>query len=344
MASIRSIAAKTNTSPATVSRALNNHPEVEHGTRQRVLEAAREAGYLPNVARGPESMTVAVMQTSPSGFYEYDAMLVRGLIRSLGDHKLSIVWLDMFRDKMKQESFGQFFHRRGVRGVVLRAFGDSRQIVEQVADAGVKLIAIGEKFDRPEINWVRINARKESQRAVEHLIEMGHKRLAIVTHERPTSDHADRKLGYREALDAAGIAYDEHLVVRSTPSPDAGAAAMNRLLSLPQPPTGVYITDPPTTLGAIYRCHELGIRIPADLSIIGFDDDRVRQTTWPKYSAVLQNTTQLGADAGTWMARHLAGQTQEPLQMEFQASFEVLNSTGRPPPKAIRVLPDGTRT
>jgi len=119
--------------------------------------------------------------------------------------------------------------------------------------------------------------------------------------------------------------------------------SLNRLLSLPRPPTGVYYADPLACIGAMTRAHELGVRIPEDLSIIGFDDADIRFRVWPTLTAVCQNASQLGFEAALWLTRKLAGRDAGPLRERAPGFFEVHGSTGRPTRNVVRVLPDGAR-
>jgi DNA-binding LacI/PurR family transcriptional regulator len=343
MASLKAIATRAKISMATASRALNDHAEVDPRTRERVLQAAQDLGYRLPAERKLDTCAIGLVQATRSGFWDYDALIMRGMIEAGNQNRFDVTWVDMSRDKADTESYTQFFRRKGLRGVVLRSFGDSKHVVEAIANEGFPAVAIGEKFDKTTINWLRINGVSASAHAVSHLISLGHRRIALVMHSRPTLDHADRATGYRKAMAAGGLEVDEDLILSIPVSPQAGAAAMNRLLALPQPPTAVYITDPEVTVGAINRCHELQLRVPEDLSIVGFDDGLVRRSTWPRFAAVCQETWRLGAEASSWLAKKLAGLNPPPLAMELEAHFEVLQSTGVPPAKPVRVLPDGTR-
>jgi len=343
MASLKAIATKARISMATASRALNDHAEVDPRTRERVLQVAQDLGYRTPSERKVDAGGIGLVQATRSGFYDYDALILKGMIDAGSQCRFDVTWIDMARDKVDSESYTQFFRRKGIRGVVLRAFGDSRHVVESIASEGFPSVAIGEKFDGPDISWLRISGLTASRHAVEHLIALGHKRIALVMHSRPTADHADRAAGYRAAMAGAGLDVREDDVLSIPVGPTAGAVAINRLLSMPVPPTAVYITDPEVTVGAINRCHDLQIRIPDDLSIVGFDDGQIRRTTWPRFAAVCQESWRLGAEASAWLSRQLSGSNQPPLAMELEAHFEVLQSTGVPPVKQIRVLPDGTR-
>jgi DNA-binding LacI/PurR family transcriptional regulator len=343
MASLKTIAARAKISMATASRAMNDHAEVDPRTRERVLRVAEDLGYRTPAERKIDAGSIGLVQATRSGFYDYDALVMRGMIEAGTQNRFDVTWIDLSRDKTDSESYSQFFRRKNIRGVVLRSFGDSRHVVESITAEGFPAVAIGEKFDEPDINWIRINGVNASRHAIEHLIALGHKQIALVMHSRPTADHADRRLGFRTAMQAAGIDINESFLLSIPVGPQAGAVAINRLLALPTPPTAIYFTDPEVTVGAINRCHELQIRIPEDLSIVGFDDGHVRRTTWPRFAAVCQETWTLGSEASAWLSKKMAGLDPAPLANELEAHFEVLQSTGVPPTKQIRVLPDGTR-
>ncbi|MBL8759016.1 MAG: substrate-binding domain-containing protein, partial [Phycisphaerae bacterium] len=129
----------------------------------------------------------------------------------------------------------------------------------------------------------------------------------------------------------------------TTASMEGGARAMTRLLGMPNPPTAVYLTDPMAMLGAIRRCQELSVRLPADLSLVGFDDSDVRKHVWPPVTAVCQDAEMIGYEASLWLTRRLSGRAEESIRMVRQTMLDIGRTTGAPPANPVRVLPDGTR-
>lgn len=187
-------------------------------------------------------------------------------------------------------------------------------------------------------------------RAVRHLIDLGHRRIALIVHSVADSDHADRRGAYEAALKEAGIPLDPEIVIVNYASADNGASAITRLMGLPRPPTGVFITDPLATIGALRRCLEMAIKVPSELSVVGFDDSDVRLHTFPTCTAVVQDARMLGMEAARWLARVTSSETNESppqpverLQMVRQTRLEVNRTTAPPPREAVRVLSDGSR-
>ena len=342
MATVRKIAKAMRVSAATVSRALNNHPEVSADTREKVLKVANEVGYFGAVSKR-NTTYIGLVYTSDTRFYEFDAVLMSGILRGVGEQRFDVAIINLERDKAEGETYTQFFMRKGVRGVILRTVTRSRHICRAIAQEGFPHVVVADHFENPNVNYVRFDSRDDSRRAVEHLISLGHRRIALAVHAVADSDHAARAEGYHEAITAAGLKPDPELVVSMLADLDGGKSTINRLMSSPNPPTAIYFTDPLACVGALSRAHVMKLRVPDDLSIVGFDDGDMRFRTWPELTAVCQNAAQLGFEASLWLTRKLAGIENESIRKDMSTSFEVHETTGPPPPRPVRVLPNGTR-
>lgn len=329
-------------SVATVSRALNNHPEISSETRDRVLRAANELGYQSSVGKRVTT-NVGLVFTCDMPFSDFDGLLLSGMLRGLGERRFDLTLLNIERDKAESETFSQFFIRKGIRGAILRTDSHSRGACEAIAAEGFPSVVVADRFDAPGVNFIYSDSHPDSRRAIDHLVDLGHTRIAFVMNNIPDRDHGDRLMGYLEGLKAAGIAEDSRLVVRIGADLTGGRASLNRLLSLPEPPTAVYYADGLACLGAMCRARELGVEIPRDLSVVGFDDGDQRFRVWPQMTAVCQNAAQIGFEAALWLTRTLSGQEERPLRKQSTTTFEVYGTTGHPPAHAVRILPDGTR-
>jgi DNA-binding LacI/PurR family transcriptional regulator len=342
MATVRKIAKAMQVSAATVSRALNNHPEVSPDTREKVLKVANEVGYFGAVGKRVTTY-IGLVYTSDTRFYEFDAVLMSGILRGVGEQRFDISIINLERDKSDAETYTQFFMRKGVRGVILRTVTRSRHICRAIAEEGFPHVVVADHFEHPGVNYVRYDSREDSRRAVEHLVSLGHRRIALAVHEVADSDHAARVEGYHEALAANGISPDPELVISMLADLDGGKSTINRLMSSTNPPTAIYFTDPLACVGALGRAHEMGLHIPNDLSIVGFDDGDMRFRTWPALTSVCQNAAQLGFEASLWLTRKLGGIETGSIRKDMSTFFEVHETTGPPPPRPVRVLPNGTR-
>lgn len=343
MSSVRAIADELGISVATVSRALNNHPGVSDGTRKRVLQTADKSGYRPSVGRKPTNVIGLAYPGEPvkADFGAFEAALLAGILEGVSERRYDLTFINIHRDKHRDETFGQFFDRKGMRGVLVRSLDDST-VANQIAEEGFPMVQVADRSDRADVNYIDSDSRLTSQQAVEHLLGLGHKRIGLAIHRVSDSDHRDREAGYRDALASAGIAVEDSMIVRAEASPEGGAMMLIRLLEQENPPTAIYFTNPLSTVGALHRCLQLGIRVPKDLSIVGFDDSDIRLRTFPQFTAVCQDAKSLGIESARWLTRVLNNETSGSFREIRPTTLSIQESTAFPPVAAIR-LEDSAR-
>ncbi|MBY0112586.1 MAG: LacI family transcriptional regulator [Phycisphaerales bacterium] len=351
MSNVRQIASKAGVSIATVSRSLNNHPNVDPATRQRVFEAAASVGYSKaNSLRTGASTVIALAYAGDvvrADYGGFESAMLAGILRGVNERRFDVCVLSLHRDLAPGESYARLLDRKKIAGTILRVFEDSRHVAEQLAGTGLPSVVVADRYAPTSgVNYICCESRIDSRRAVQHLIDLGHRRIALGVHSVRDTDHVDRRNGYEDALRENAIPLDHSLVSEIVASPEGGAGLITRLMSSSEPPTAVYFTDPMATIGALRRCLELGIRVPQDLSIVGFDDSDTRRHTFPSFTAVVQDAEMLGFEAARWLTRRLANPGDgalQTLQVARQTRLEINQTTGRPPKEMCRVLPDGTR-
>jgi DNA-binding LacI/PurR family transcriptional regulator len=344
--SVRDIAKRAKVSVATVSRALNNHPNVDPATRDLIVSIANRTGYTPGVGKRITTVIGLVYPTEPvkADYGSFDAALLAGILRGVNEQKFDVKLVNLQRDKSPEESYTQFFMRKGLRGVILRTFESTRSICRAIGEEGFPAVVVADRFDDPKINFICCDSRDDSRRAVEHLINLGHRNIACAVHNVPDTDHRDRREGYVQAHREHDLVPDPSLTLEIVASFEGGAFAINRIMGHPRPPTAIFFTDPLATLGAMRRCQELEISIPGELSIVGFDDSDIRHHTWPPFTAVCQDARMIGEEAALWLTRSLQGQAERQMRM-VRATMLEINSTTAPQRRTqFRVLPDGTRS
>ena len=351
MASVREIARKTGLSAATVSRALKAHPDVSDETRTLVFCEAQRSGYFNEEKCGGKSPAAIQRHCSSIGYvvpgdsklYDYDWLLMDGVIEGLRQSRLDLRVIDLQRNKSHNESYTQFFTRSGLQGIVIRSALLHQAQTQEILDEEFPCVVVARKFENhPNVNFVWCDSGPETASAVEHLADLGHKRLALVVHRRPGSDHMDRQRGFMEACEARGIEFDSRMVIKIHANIEGGKTTFNRLMSLVDHPTAIVFTDPLTAMGALIRAQEVGLRIPDDLSIVGFDDGNQRHRVYPTLTAICQDTHEIGLEAGIWLGQKVNGQTTKPLRKVLHASLEINQTTGVPPKDSVRLAPNGT--
>lgn len=343
---IRKVAKDANVSIATVSRVMNQQPGVSDAVRRRVLEAVNRCGYVASVGKRATSF-LALAYTGPDSLESpFDAAILAGAYEAMEGTNLSLVLLNLHREKMADESYTQYFARRGVRGVLLRTTYATRDTCERIAGEQFPSIVISERFDASNVNYVRCDSFTSTYRGVEHLIGLGHQRIAFAVADIiQDSDHADRLTAYQRAMHDHGLEIQDRWCFQLVASRTAGAQVVRSLMSMPQRPTAIVFADPLVALGGTLECHRLGVNIPGDLSILGFDDADIRFYTYPTMSAICQDARHLGAHAFRALTRltQQEGAATTAIREEFPTWLEINHSTGSPPATDDRVLPDGTR-
>lgn len=328
MGSVRQIARSVGVSPATVSRVINSDPRVAPAVRKRVLDAANSARYVARVGRRPTTNVAFVFTSQQSIGSPYDNALLQGISEGIEQAGMDLLILNAVRSRMPHESYTQMFMRRGVRGVVLRATAESHAACEQIAGEGFPAVVVGERFSSPRVSFVHAESRPASRTAAEHLIDLGHRRIAVCVNGVPDSDHADRLAGFRDALQAAGLPFDDRLVFQAWAGRESGAQVVRQIASMSRPPTALFATDPMTAVGAIHEARHLGLRVPDDLSVVGFDDADLRFVVWPAMTAVCQDAVGIGRAAFEVLHQLIErpGQPTAPRRV-LQTWFEVHGST-----------------
>lgn len=331
MSSVRKIAKQAGVSITTVSRALNNDASVNAATRERVLSIANRTGYVASVGRRVTTNIGFAYTGEQTIGHPYDSAVLEGVACGVDEKRFDVVIVNIPRDKRTDETFTQFFMRKGVRGVVLRTMAHGRDMCREIAAEGFPHIVISERFDDdPNVNCIDCESKTVSTQAVEYLISLGHRQIAFGVHNIADRDHNDRLEGYREALVKNGIDIREDYIFRQPYTLAGGGTIMRLLMSMSDRPTAVYFADPMLGIGAVKMAHQIGVRIPEDISIIGFDDTDSRFAVHPTLTAVCQDARALGAQASQTLTRRIVDSINDPIQLTSSAFFEVNQSTAPP--------------
>jgi DNA-binding LacI/PurR family transcriptional regulator len=343
MSSIRLVAEQAGVSIATVSRVINGRSNVAPELRERVLDAVNKCGYAPTVGRRGEA-SIALVYAGPLTLGSpYDAACLDGLVTAMLETDFDFKIINLRRDKSPDESFSQFFMRKGVRGAIVRCTSADRDVPHQLATEGFPAVVLGDHFSDPNLLFAYNDSRAASIEGVEHLISLGHVRIAFAASDHDDGDHIDRLDAYRETLTAHRL-FDEKLVYRIPPHRLDGAKLLRKMMSMPHPPTAIFIADPLAAEGTINEAHRLGVQIPSDLSVLGFDDTGTRNAVYPRMTAICQDSRELGRLAFELLARRCSENgSMDRSHACGQAWLEINHTTGSAPEKRVRILPNGDR-
>ena len=342
MTTIRRVAQKAGVSIATVSRVVNGSTAVAPELRDRVLDAVSRCGYAPTIGRR-SAASIALVYTGPfSVGSPYDAACLDGIVSAMleSDYDLKITHLR--RDKSFKETYSQFFFRKGIRGAIIRSTSADRDVAQQIGDEGFPAVVLGDRFEHRRLAFAYNESGDASAEGIEHLISLGHRRIAFAANDTDDGDHLDRLEAYRNTMSLHGIS-DPQLEFRVPAHRLDGAQLMRKMMSLAVPPTAVFIADPLTACGAINEARKLGLRIPEEMSILGFDDSDSRFSVEPTMTAICQNSSELGRLAFEMLIERCEGEWSETTGEPGRAWLEINHTTARVPARPVRIMPNGER-
>lgn len=314
-------------SAPTVSRVLNGHAGVALATRQRVEAVLREHGYR---RRGNEPAAIIELV-----FHALESLwaleIIQGVEQVAREHELAVVLTEMQGRLTPGRAWTEQVLARRPTGVIAVFSELTVQQQSQLAVRSIPLVVLdptGEPLHQtPSVgatNW------SGGMAATRHLLDLGHHRIAMLSGPTQWPCCRARLDGYRAAMDAAGVPVDPDLVRVSTLYVEGGLRDGTELLRLPDPPTAIFTANDLQALGVYEAARRAGLRIPDDLSVVGFDDLSFTQWAGPPMTTVRQPLVQMGAAAARMIIALADGQRLEQHRVELATTLVVRESTAPP--------------
>ncbi|MEX0277886.1 MAG: LacI family DNA-binding transcriptional regulator [Ruegeria sp.] len=325
-------------SQTTVSRALNGYPEVNEGTRIRVQTAADKYGYRPNIrAKGlatGRSMVIGHVIPTSSRHEMVNPIFgdfVAGAARTYAENNYDMMFTHA-PDTSIEESYRSLFTRGAVDGVVLQGPKVNEPRITVLAEMDVPFIVHGRStgIDEP-YDWIDVNNQRSFERATQHLIDLGHRRIALIN-GLEEMDFAQRRLnGYLTALEKAGIDPDPTLMRSSEMTEIYGYQTACDMLSLENPPTAILASSIISAIGVRRALEENGLKMGRDISVIAHDDElsymRNGQDV-PIFTATRSSVRHAGELAAEMLIERINAPNDPPKSRLLEAELVVGNSTG----------------
>jgi LacI family transcriptional regulator len=329
------IARLAGVSPATVSRVLTGSVPVAAETAAEVRKAVAQLGYRPNLnaqelVRG-RSMAIGVLTQHPAS--PYYGEIVRGIELGLEGTEYHAISASGYWDAELERAALELLLARRVDGLLVLG-GRLPDAALAAANEHTPLVAVGRGFRGHADHRLRIDNRVGAAEATRHLLELGHRRIAHVSGDLGHEDAGARLQGYRDALAAAGIAEDPALVVGGVFETGAGEAAVEQLLAAGVAFTAVFAASDQLAAGVQLGLYRRGLRVPDDVSLIGFDDAPSSEFATPPLTTVRQDVHEIGIAAAEGLLRLLAG--ERAALPVFRTRLVVRETTARPVAGASR--------
>lgn len=332
-ATLEDVASAAGVSKATVSKALNGRDDVSAATRERVLSAVAALDYRSTTApgRGTARRALAVVFDIPASPYILNVL--QGVLASATDGKLDLLTrLAPDRSVRTQRAVAREWvadqRAAGVVGIVGLTLSEPDALIDASADADVPFVMV-DPVDTLHERMVSIGSSNwaGARTAADHLLALGHRRIAWIGGPEASYPARDRYYGYQAALDAAGLETDPELVRIGPFDVAAGARHARDLLALPHPPTAIMAADDELAVGVLAAARELGVRVPEQLSVTGFDDTPQAAWTTPSLTTVHQHLDGMGRMAVQTALAMAGGRMPASRHVELATSLTVRDTT-----------------
>ena len=327
--SIKDIARLARVSHPTVSRALQNSPLVNPQTAAKIRKIADEAGYRASaVARGlvtRRTRTIGLVVTTVAD--PFASEVVCGVEQTANDHGYSVFLADSNADPVREKKVVQALAERRVDGIIVTSSRVGALYLPLLKEMLVPIVLVNDQYPGAFVHSVMIANFDGMRAAAEHLIGLGHRRIAYLGDQLGYQSDVERLAGYRAALDAAGIEAMPELVVHGDGKAEAAMEAMEKLLGLGEPPTAVCCYNDMSALGAMRQIRAHGLRVPDDISVVGFDDLFFAPYTQPPLTTVRQPMRRMGKLAMESLFTLMSG-AESVAQIKVDAELIVRETTG----------------
>ncbi len=339
MVKIIDVAREAGTSPATVSRVLNKNERVDPELVRRVVSAAARLGYRPNalarnLRRQRTNMWLLIISDIENSFFTSVARGVEDVAQRNG---FSVVLCNADEDESKETQYVDLAASELAAGVILSPHSALTR-VERLASRSIPLVVIDRSLNTP-VDFVTSDSRGGARAATEHLVQQGWRRPACVTGPKSAETAELRRLGYEDALEAAGIRTKR--VVHEPFNVDGGRAGAARLLARSKPPDALFAANSALALGVLEELRARGLRPGSEVGLITFDDMPWAGFTDPPISVVSQPAYQVGARAAEMLVGRISGSLQgKPRNVVLETELVVRESSRR----AVPVQPLADRT
>ena len=332
-ATIQDVARLANVSVATVSRVLNNSSAVRPSTREHVLKAIEELDYTPNLSarRLKTGRTLSIGVFLPFLTLPSYSERLRGVQKALADTIYDLVLVSAETPDHIDVCVANLLHSSRVDGAIVVSINLTPKHVEQFQQTGTSVVLVDSYY--PPLNRVYVDDTAGGQQATQHLISLGHRKIGFL------SDYLDnpfnfvgmrhRYEGYRHALKEAGLPFHQAYCQHGQLGGREAFQKAKNLLTLADRPTAIFAASDTHAVGVLKAAHELGIRVPEELSVVGYDD--IRDAEYLNLTTIKQYLFKMGLEATQLLLSSLEDPSAPTREIRLQTELVVRGTTGPSP-------------
>jgi len=329
MVTIKDVARAAGVSPSTVSRALNDSPLIREETKARIRRIAAELGYERNeLARGlVMGSSQALGLLIPDITNPFFAEITRGVGEAAHAQGYGVILCNTEGDPEREWSYIRLLKRKRVDGLILTSVTVETPYLKDLARSKTPFVLVSRSSRIVKAPYVGVDDRLGGRLAVEHLVELGHQRIGFIGGQPDVQSCIDRLEAFKEVLSERGLPLRKGWVVFSDFTQAAGYKAGLRILRRRTRPTAIFAANDVTALGVLQAAEELGLRVPDDLSLVGYDDISYAALPRIELTTVAQPSFEMGKIAAEWLLSVIGGKRRRPLHRLLKPRLVVRRTT-----------------
>jgi LacI family transcriptional regulator len=340
MVTIRDVAKRAGVAPITVSRVINDSGKVSSQTRERVTKAVDELGYVPNrLARSlrlQRTNTLALVVTDITN--PFWTTVVRGVEDAAQDAGFTVILCNTDESEAKQKRYLSVLCQKQVDGILLVPARSTDELVAWIQKRDTPVVILDRRIGSSQVDVVRGDSEKGAALLVQHLVSLGHRRIAALSGPQEVSTAADRVNGYRRALQEAGLAVRQEWIRHGAFSIPSGYEMAQRVFQTSPRPTALFAVNNFIAVGAMRALRDAGLDVPADMSVVAFDDLMSDLLIEPFLTVVDQPSYEMGQRGAELLLARLSGSApKERREIVLPIKLTVRRSSDRPPAREAAV-------
>jgi len=330
---IKDLARKLNISSSTVSRALQDHPDIKPETKKTVKTLARQLHYEPDTVaqslRNRKTNTIGVI--IPNFLHYFFSAVISGIESIAIDSGYNVMVCQSNDSYLKERSIVKSFLANKIDGLLVAVSHETMDFehFEILKERGIPLIFFDRDCECILGPKIMVTDKEGAFDAVEHLISVGCKRVAFIRGPDNLSISKRRYQGYLDALEMHNLPIDDDLIVQTDFSCESTQKCTKRLINLKQPPDGIFVISDPDAVVVIQILKDHGIKIPHDIAIVGYGNDNVAQIIEPSLTTVSQNPLEIGQIAANLFLKEVKNDKESSIPQTFflKTKLIIRNST-----------------
>ncbi|MCU6432371.1 LacI family transcriptional regulator [Undibacterium sp. Jales W-56] len=333
MATMKQVAEKARVSTTTVSHVINNTRVVSEDARERVLSVIQELRYIPSaVARSLKNdKTHTLGMMIPNNSNPYFAEVIQGIEDESFRLGYNIILCNSYDDPKKQAAYTRVLMEKRIDGLILVSSGIDLELTQLLADEAIPKVLVDREVPGVAADFIEADHEQGGYLATRYLLDLGHRRIACVAGPKTLLPSSDRVSGYLRALKEAGIDFNIDYLAHSDFTSQGGFSAFQQLLALPTRPTAIFASNDLMAIGGLCAAQQAGMRIPEELSVIGYDDIALASFSTPPLTTIAQPKHEIGVLTARVLVNRIIN-AELPLRREMlETKLTVRQSTGPVP-------------